>query len=179
MATIGTFAAFSSRGYSFAGSAAILPTGGNYVIDNSVLGKRVHVFTSPGTFTIPSNASLNSKFADVEILLVGGGGNAVGWDDAIGGSGGGGGGGVVYDSAFRIPKGFSLSVNVGGANDASNGSRVPGLPTAMGGGGAAAPWGGSPSGARAGGGGGNSSWDWCGEYRRWWRWRFSSVYWLS
>lgn len=134
MATIGTFAAFSSRGYSFAGSAAILPTGGNYVIDNSVLGKRVHVFTSPGTFTIPSNASLNSKFADVEILLVGGGGNAVGWDDAIGGSGGGGGGGVVYDSAFRIPKGFSLSVNVGAANDATNGSRVPGLPTAMGGG---------------------------------------------
>lgn len=134
MATIGTFAAFSSRGYSSTSSSAILPTGGNYVIDNSVLGKRVHVFTSPGTFTIPSNATLNSKFTDVEILLVGGGGNTAGWDDAIGGSGGGGGGAVVYDSAFRLPKGFSLSVNVGNAGDPSNGSRVPGLPTAMGGG---------------------------------------------
>jgi hypothetical protein len=134
MATIGTFAAFSSRGYSTSGSSAILPTGGNYVIDNSVLGKRVHVFTSPGTFTIPTNASLNSKFTDVEILLVGGGGDAGGWDDAIGGAGGGGGGAVVYDSAFRMPKGFSLSVTVGARGDYNGGSRVPGLPTAMGGG---------------------------------------------
>ena len=134
MATLGTFAAFSSRGYSSTASSAILPTGGNYVIDNTVLGKRVHVFTSPGTFTIPSNATLNSKFADVEILLVGGGGSAQSWSDTIGGGGGGGGGAVVYDSAFRMPKGFALAVNVGNADDPGNGSRVPGLPTAIGGG---------------------------------------------
>lgn len=135
MATIGTFAAFSSRGYSSSSSTAILPTGGNYVIDNSALGKRVHVFTSPGNFTIPSNATLNSKWAEVEILLVGGGGSAGSgqFTDFLGG-GGGGGGSVVYDSAFRLPKGFTLSVTVAPSGDSSYRSAVPGLPAAMTGG---------------------------------------------
>jgi len=127
MATISTFAAFSSRGYGSFTSGRIVPTGGDYIIDNNGSGKRVHVFLSPGTFTIPAGAAVTTKFSDLEILLVGGGGAA---QDNNGGAGGGG-GAVVYDSAFRMPKGHSFAVTVGGAGSVS---RITGLHAAPGGG---------------------------------------------
>ena len=129
MATISTFAAFSSRGFNSAGGK-VMPTGGNYVIDNNGAGKRVHVFTSPGTFVIPAGAVISTKFLTTEILLVGGGGNAGAGNSETGG-GGGGGGSVVYDSGFRIPKGYSISVTVGSQGGTS---RIEGLPAAGGGG---------------------------------------------
>lgn len=148
MATISTFAAFSSRGYSSAGGK-VVPTGGDYIIDNNGSGKRVHVFTSPGTFTIPTNASGTTKFTNLEILLVGGGGSA---QDSNGGAGGGG-GAVVYDSAFRIPKGYALSVTVGGAAGVS---KITGLPAAPGGGQGGATT--NYSKGQPGGSGGGGSW---------------------
>ena len=127
MATISTFAAFSSRGYGSFTSGRVVPTGGDYIIDNNGTGKRVHIFTSPGTFTIPAGAAVTTKFSDLEILLVGGGGSA---QDDNGGAGGGG-GAVVYDSAFRIPKGYSIGVTVGSAGGVS---KISGLHAAPGGG---------------------------------------------
>jgi len=127
MATISTFAAFSSRGYGSFTSGRVVPTGGNYIIDNNGSGKRVHVFTSPGTFTIPAGAAVTTKFTSLEVLLVGGGGSA---QDDNGGAGGGG-GAVVYDSAFRIPKGYAVSVTVGSAGGVS---KISGLNAAPGGG---------------------------------------------
>jgi hypothetical protein len=127
MATISTFASFSSRGYGSFTSGRVVPTGGDYIIDNNGTGKRVHVFLSPGTFTIPAGAAVTTKFTDLEVLLVGGGGSA---QDDNGGAGGGG-GAVVYDSAFRIPKGYSIGVTVGSTGGVS---KITGLPSAPGGG---------------------------------------------
>lgn len=111
MATIATFSAFSSRAYNSSFNK-ILPTGGNYVIDNNGAGKRVHVFTTSGTFTIPPGTQVNDKFVNLEVLVVGRGGNASdNWYDyyyALGG--GGGGGAVIYDSAYRMPNRSSIYV---------------------------------------------------------------------
>jgi hypothetical protein len=128
MATISTFAAFSSRGYGAFTSGRLVPTGGDFVIDNNGAGKRVHVFLGGGTFTVPAETLPTNRFVDLEILVVGGGGPAGSSDS---GGGGGGGGAVIYDSAFRIPKGHSLSVTVGGAGQVS---KVTGLHAAPGGG---------------------------------------------
>ena len=149
MATISTFAAFSSRGYGSFTSGRVVPTGGDYIIDNNGAGKRVHVFLSPGTFTIPAGAAVASKFVDLEVLLVGGGGSA---QDNNGGAGGGG-GAVVYDSAFRIPKGYAFGVTVGGVGGVS---KISGINAAPGGG-----QGGSASRyskGQPGGSGGGGSW---------------------
>ena len=151
MATISTFAAFSSRGYGSFTSGRVVPTGGDYIIDNNGSGKRVHVFTSPGTFTIPAGAAVTTKFTDLEILLVGGGGSAT--DASTSGGAGGGGGAVVYDSAFRVPKGHAISVTVGSAGGVS---KITGLPAAPGGG-----QGGGTSAyskGQPGGSGGGGSW---------------------
>jgi hypothetical protein len=151
MATISTFAAFSSRGYGAFTSGRLVPTGGDFVIDNNGAGKRVHVFLQGGSFTVPEGALGADKFVDLEILVVGGGGPA-GSAGSTGG-GGGGGGAVIYDSAFRIPKGQSLSVTVGGAGAVS---KVTGLHAAPGGGS-----GGSQqeySKGQPGGSGGGGSW---------------------
>lgn len=147
MATISTFAAFSSRGYGAFTSGRLVPTGGDFVIDNNGAGKRVHVFLSGGTFTIPAETLPTDKFVNLEILVVGGGGAA----GSIGG--GGGGGAVVYDSAFRMPKGHALTVTVGGAGQVS---KVTGLHAAPGGGA-----GGTESAyskGQPGGSGGGGSW---------------------
>lgn len=133
MATIATFAAFSSRGYSAAGGK-ILPTGGDYVIDNNGAGKRVHVFTSPGTFTIPTGGPITGKFTEIEVLCVGAGGDASSDQfSTLNGSGGGGGGGsVVYDSSYRIPIGHTINVYLSG--DGFNIAEVDGMPAAAAGG---------------------------------------------
>jgi hypothetical protein len=149
MATISTFAAFSSRGYGSFTSGRVVPTGGNYIIDNNGSGKRVHVFTSPGTFTIPTGAAVTTKFTNLEVLLVGGGGAA---QDSSGGAGGGG-GAVIYDSGFRLPKGHSISVTVGGAGGVS---KITGLPAAPGGGQGGAS--NNYSKGQPGGSGGGGSW---------------------
>ena len=134
MATIATFAAFSSSAFK-SGNRKVVPTGGNYVIDNNGAGKRVHVFTSPGYFTIPSNVPISTKFTDLEVLLVGGGGPASShWYDFPQGTGGGGGGGaVLYDSAYRMVVGQSIYVTVGDGWGQQL-SQIDGMPTAMQGG---------------------------------------------
>ena len=119
MASISTFAAFSSRGYGFGGNSPIFPTGGDYVIEDIINNKRIHVFVNSGSFTVPSNIkSTIGKFFSAEVLVVGGGGGAGngGPGDYSGGAGGGGAGGaVVYDSAYTMASGKAFSVTVGGA----------------------------------------------------------------
>ena len=130
MATLGTFAAFASRGFTGSGQFSLdsvkFPTGGNYIIDDDGLGNRVHVFTSSGTFAIPADVVTSSTVA-LKVLTVGGGGDAGGLtyynsnstinDDNAGG--GGAGGSVVYTSGFTGAKGMSFAVTVGAAGGSS------------------------------------------------------------
>lgn len=142
MATLGTFAAFSSRAFSGSGQFSLasvkFPTGGNYIIDDDGYGNRVHVFTSSGTFTIPTDVITNLP-VNLKVLAVGGGGDAGGLsyyntnstinDDNAGG--GGGGGSVVYANGFTSAKGMSFAVTVGAAGGSSI---FEGLHPALGGG---------------------------------------------
>lgn len=116
MATLGTFAAFSSKAFGGGGSGSlVLPTGGNYIIEDRGDGYRVHVFTSTGTFNVPSNIIPDSGYFTAQILVVGGGGSA-----SSDYGGGGGGGAVIYASDFKIGKGMSFPVTVGGAGGTSS-----------------------------------------------------------
>jgi hypothetical protein len=142
MATLGTFAAFASRGFTGSGQFSLadvkFPTGGNYIIDDDGLGNRVHVFTSSGTFAIPADV-VTSSTVSLKVLAVGGGGDAGGLtyynsnstinDDNAGG--GGAGGSVVYSSGFTAAKGMSFAVTVGSVGGTSS---FEGLPAAVGGG---------------------------------------------
>ena len=164
MASISTFAAFSSRGYGFGGNNPIFPTGGDYVIEDIVNNKRIHVFVNSGSFTVPTNIkSTIGKFFSAEVLVVGGGGGAGngGSGDYSGGAGGGGAGGaVVYDSAYTMVSGKSFSVTVGGAgptNSSGGKSMFEGLPTA-GGGGSGGSGDNFSMGGSYGGPGGGGSW---------------------
>ena len=164
MASISTFAAFSSRGYGFGGNSPIFPTGGDYVIEDIINNKRIHVFVNSGSFTVPSNIkSTIGKFFSAEVLVVGGGGGAGngGPGDYSGGAAGGGAGGaVVYDSAYTMASGKAFSVTVGGAggtNDSGGKSMFEGLPNA-GGGGAGGSGDNYSMGGSVGGPGGGGSW---------------------
>lgn len=142
MATLGTFAAFSSRAFTGSGQFSLasvkFPTGGNYIIDDDGFGNRVHIFTSSGTFAIPSDA-ITSGSVSAQIFVVGGGGDAGGLpyyntngtinpDNA---GGGGGGGSIVYASDYTMTRGMSFSVTVGAAGGTSI---FEGLHAALGGG---------------------------------------------
>lgn len=142
MATLGTFAAFSSRAFSGSGQFSLanvkFPTGGNYIIEDDGYGNRVHVFTSSGTFTIPTDVITNLPVT-LKVLAVGGGGNAGGLtyyntnstinDDNAGG--GGGGGSITYANGFLAAKGMSFGVTVGAAGGSSI---FEGMHAALGGG---------------------------------------------
>lgn len=80
------------------------PTGGTITTSGT---KRIHTFTSSGTFELPAGVSGN-----VEVLVIGGGGGG----GRLGGSnatGGGGGGGKDYSAAVALAAGESVAVTVG------------------------------------------------------------------
>jgi hypothetical protein len=122
---------------------------------------RVHTFTTSGTLTV-----IESGFAEVLVVAGGGPGGGQGGND---GSGGGGAGGLVFNSAFELTAGNSMSVVVGAggagvsaATKGSNGSNsVLGSTTAIGGGAggseASGPTREGNSGGSGGGAGGYSS----------------------
>lgn len=164
MASISTFAAFSSRGYGFGGNNPIFPTGGDYVIEDTVNDKRIHVFLTSSNFVVPNNIKDTiGKFFDAQVLVVGGGAGAGtgGPGGFEGGAGGGGGGGsVVYDSAYKLVRNKSFSVTVGGAGSTGQSgskSAFEGLPPA-GGGGAGASGDNYSMGDSYGGPGGGGGW---------------------
>jgi len=162
MATIATFAAFSSRGYGFGGNNPVFPTGGDYIYDDIVNDRRVHFFLNSGNFKIPDSVKSSiGKFVQARVLVVGAGGGA-GESPAFSGGGGGGGGGgsVVYDNSYQLVKGKEFSVVVGSAGGKnSNGgtSYFEGLPPAGGGGAGGSEYEFSMGGS-AGGPGGGGSW---------------------
>jgi hypothetical protein len=104
----------------------------NVTIDG--INYRVHTFTTSGTLTV-----VESGFAEVLVIAGGGPGGGQGFND---GSGGGGAGGLVFNSAFELTAGNSMSVVIGGggagvsaATKGQNGSNsVLGSITAIGGG---------------------------------------------
>lgn len=79
-------------------------------------GYRYHLFSSPGTFTIPGTKPGSVKF---DVLLVGGGG-AGGACDTSNGSGGGGAGGVVHHAQLDSSDPFAVTIGDGGAVPTSN-----------------------------------------------------------
>lgn len=142
MATLGTFAAFASRGFSGSGQFNLanikFPTGGDYIIEDNGFGKRVHIFINSGTFTVPFDGLASEISA--QVLVVGAGGDAGGlsyWttnstinDENSGG--GGAGGSIIYVNDYTIAKGMTCNVVVGAS--AGSTSSFEGLPPALGGG---------------------------------------------
>jgi len=142
-----------------------LPVGTTAQRGTEAAGTLVY-FTSVGTtsWTVPSNVDT------VEVLVVGGGGG--GGSDM---GGGGGGGGVVYEGAYNVNAGETITVTVGGGGSgapagqgqvrgSNGGNSVFGSITAYGGGGGAsrhdgsgAPAGDGASGGGASGGRGNGT----------------------
>jgi hypothetical protein len=94
------------------------------------------VFTANGTFTVPAGVS------SVKVLVVAGGGGGGSFGSFSNGAGGGGGGGFIYDSAYGVTAGQSISITIGSGGAAGNsgaggngGNSVFGTLTAIGGGG--------------------------------------------
>lgn len=131
-----TVQARNANGYSIASASSnqvtpvvppIVASGGQTIYDGTgaFAGYRFHVFTSPGTFTVTSNAG-NKPFG----LVVVGGGGASQTQTAYGGGGGGGGGVSNVPDIGALGSGTShdVTVGVGGyggiANDYS-GSPIP------------------------------------------------------
>ena len=82
-------------------NAATNTTGGTQTIDGS---NTVHIFTSSGTFTLGTDAT-------VEVLVVaGGGGGAAGWEAA-----GAGAGGLLYGTKSLTSGGYTVTIGAGGA----------------------------------------------------------------
>jgi len=103
----------SSRNFSIAviANPFIAATGGNTVITDGNF--KVHVFTSPGTFSV-SNAGTPSGSTSVEYLVVGGGaGGASGKDNTDGNHGGGGAGGYRTNYPSPTTAGLSVSTSPG------------------------------------------------------------------
>ncbi|MFA5795455.1 MAG: DUF2341 domain-containing protein [Candidatus Brocadiia bacterium] len=130
-------------------SSGIVATGGT-IIEADFVMKKVHTFTSSGTFNVTSGG-------DIEVLVVGGGGSGGNYT-TTNANGGGGGGGVIYRASYLItPTSYTVTVGNGGAaianstnSKGNNGqSSVFGLLIALGGGG------GGGSGAAPGGPGQN------------------------
>ena len=142
--TTGKLEYYNNAWNSIGGMAA---TGGTVT---EVNGYRIHTFNGSGTFTATNGGS-------VEVLVVAGGGAGGGRA-----GGGGGGGGFIYNAAYAVTAGQTITVTVGvggaaGAPDtyaASGGNSVFGTITAAGGGGSA---GGNTFAGSAGGSGGAGS----------------------
>jgi len=140
---------FGKAATATAGPVDTFATGG--IIADISGGYRLHAFTQPGTFTVPSQVF----FSSAEILMLGGGG---GGGNTIGG--GGGSGGAVYHPSYPITAGTPIAVTVGSGGA---GSPTPGsapTPSAIYASGRGTPGGNTVFGlltANAGGGGGNYS----------------------
>jgi hypothetical protein len=132
-------------GQTAAGTILGVPSGGSVTSSGST---RTHIFTSSGTFTVPSGVSITA-----EALVVGGGGaGGYHYGDQDTGAGGGGAGGVLYTSSKALTAGsYSITVGNGGAGR-SNGNNVnpPGAPNGQNS---------SAFGVTANGGGGGASSD--------------------
>ena len=91
----------------FTATGGTITTVGNY---------KVHTFTSSGTFAVTAAPA----GAIVEVMCVAGGGGG-GNDNA----GGGGAGGLVFNSAYSVSAGDSITVTIGsgGAGATSSGQR--------------------------------------------------------
>jgi len=134
---------------------AISATGGNTIYTFN--GKKVHVFTGTGDFTV-SGGSLN-----VEVFVVAGGGGA-GVEETGGNSissGGGGAGGVAYNPSVTVNPGPNTITVGGGAparpapgNEGFNGNDTTafGITAKGGGGGGSSSWNGKTGGSGGGGG---------------------------
>ena len=115
------------------------------------VGDRGQVFTSSGTFTVPTGVT------SVKVTVVGGGGGGGFGATSSGGGGGGGGGGVAVEFVTGLTPGGTVAVTVG-AGGAINGgtggtSSFGAFCSATGGGGGSA----NSVGNAAGGGGGSGS----------------------
>jgi hypothetical protein len=134
----------TSNGTTWVSSA---PGGGGFT------GARGQVFTSSGTFTIPTGVTA------IKATIVGGGGNgaSVSNNGNVQASGGGGGGGVAYKWLTGLTSGNTISVTVGGATGASNiasGTQSITTVTANGGSSSSTP---SPNNSSSGGAGGTTT----------------------
>ena len=74
----------------------------------SLVGTNGQVFTSTGTFTVPSGITA------VKVTVVGGGGNGATMNSGFGAGGGGGGGGVAIRYITGLTSGDTVAVTVGG-----------------------------------------------------------------
>ena len=117
----GTLVSGKARDYHTATSGRtklppFVASGGN--IDGATPGDGYvyHLFSSPGTFTIPAVRTPSTTF---DVLLVGGGG-AGGACDTSNGSGGGGGGGVVHHAQLDASSPLAVTIGDGGAAPTSN-----------------------------------------------------------
>ena len=85
---------------------SVVASGGNST--KSFNGHRIHVFTSPGTFTVTQGGT-------VEYLIVAGGGGGGTGSGGFTGGGGGGAGGVIFGSTSVTPQSYTITVGSGGA----------------------------------------------------------------
>ena len=124
-----------------------------FVAGGGFTGARGQVFTSSGTFTIPTGVTA------IKATIVGGGGNgaSVSSTGNVQASGGGGGGGVAYKWLTGLTSGNTISVTVGGATGASSiasGTQSITTVTANGGSSSSTP---SPNSSSSGGAGGTTT----------------------
>jgi hypothetical protein len=78
------------------------------------VGSRGQVFTSSGTYTVPTGVTA------VKVTVVGGGGNGGGVTGQRSGAGGGGGGGIAIEYVTGLTPGDTVSVTVGGVAGTSS-----------------------------------------------------------
>ena len=151
--------AYGPNGWVSIGSIGPLSaTGGDFVINDTSNNRKIHIFTTSGTFQVDSGASPTG----LDVLVVGGGGGG-GGDP---GGGGGGAGGLVFRPAMPSRSGpFNIPISIGtggngGGSSGSNGSTGgdttfdPGgswALTAVGGGGGKGPTGAGLPGGSGGG----------------------------
>jgi len=103
-----------------ANSTTFLRGDQTYATPPSLTGSNGQVFTSSGTFTVPTGVT------SVKVTVVGGGGNGgnasatTGRASSTGGGGGGGGGGVAVQFITGLTPGGTVSVTVGGISGTSS-----------------------------------------------------------
>ena len=143
------------------GSITIASTGGS-----EAQGGRGQVFTSSGTFTLPTGVTA------IKATVVAGGGGGGATSNQSGGGGGGGGGGYAIQFFTGLTPGNTLSVTVGGGgagNSGANGSTggtssvasgTQSITTVSATGGSGGTWSQSGNPGSGGGGGGTSGGAW-------------------
>lgn len=162
MQTVGagaTMRLYNGTAWSRVGGGSLSASGGNS--EYSYNGKRIHAFTSPGTFTV------NSGSATLEYVVIGGGGSGGSCAGSSGNAGGGGAGAVRVGTLFASsPQPVTVgpggaAPGAGNAHGNAGSNSVFGPITAPGGGygsmGDASPkTGGGPGGSGGGGAGGGA-----------------------